>query len=146
MFSIATFRCPHCGEYINTEMKQCKYCSMLIDSQIASASVELQEKINNACNAASTIRNLAGAMWIGFLVRFIPFFGIVGLVAFVLFFVVPIKLVIWQVRYGSIKTTDVDYKQAYRNWIIALVLWGVMLIVPIVMILLFAGLIATTNL
>jgi hypothetical protein len=145
MFPITTFRCPGCGEYINTEMKQCKYCSMFIDPQTANAAVELQEKINNACNDASNIRNLAGAMWIGFFVRFIPFFGLIGYVSFVLFFVVLVKLIIWQVRYGSIRTSDVDFKQANRNWIIALVLWGLMLIVPIVLIIFFAGLIAATS-
>jgi hypothetical protein len=118
---------------------------MLIDSQTASAAVELQEKINNACNDASLIRNMAGAMWVGFFVRLIPFFGLVGLVVIVLFVVVVVKLIIWQVRYGSIRTTDVDYKQAYRNWIIALALWGLMLIAPVVMIFLFAGLIAATS-
>lgn len=145
MFSITSFRCPGCGEYINTEMKQCKYCSMLIDPQVASNAVAVQERINDACNDASNIRNYAGSMWALYFVSFIPFLGLIGYVAFVLFFVVLVKLILWQGRYGAIKTSDVDFKQAYRNWIIALVLWGLMLIVPIVLILIFAGLIVATR-
>jgi hypothetical protein len=130
-------------------MKQCKYCSMLIDPQIASAAVELQEKINNACNDASTMRNLAGAMWIGFFVSLIPFLGciglVIGLMVLGLFILFPISLVIWQVRYGSIRTSDVDFKTAYRNWIIALVLWVLMLIVGPILWIFSAGLIAAIS-
>lgn len=145
MFSVTSFRCPGCGEYINTEMKQCKYCSMLIDPQTAGNAVAVQEKINDACNDASNIRNYAGGMLIFYLVSYIPFLGLLGWASFGIFFVVLVKLILWQGRYGAIRTSDVDFKQAYRNWIIALVLWVLMLIVPIVIIMLFAGLIAATN-
>jgi hypothetical protein len=145
MFSVTSFRCPGCGEYINSEMKQCKYCSMLIDPQTAGNAVAVQEKINDACNDASNIRNYASGMWVLYFFGFIPLVGLVSYVSFVLFFIVLVKLIIWQGRYGAIKTSDVDFKQAYRNWIIALVLWLLMLIIPIGLIILYVGLIAATS-
>ncbi len=119
---------------------------MLIDPQTASVAVEMERKISDACNDASSIRNLAGAMWVFFFVRMIPFLGFLALLATIaLFFVVLVKLVIWQVRFGSIRTSDIDYKQAYRNWIISLVLWLLMIIIPGFFIVFFVGIMAATS-
>ena len=102
MFSLSTFQCPNCHEYINTRMEKCKYCSAVIYPQVASAAVAGQEKVNRACNSASLMRNLAGAMWVGFFVRFIPIIGLVGLVLMLIGFVgVPIWLIIWWIKYGK---------------------------------------------
>lgn len=56
--------------------------------QVANAAVELQDKVNRSCNEASLLRNIAGAMWVGFFVRFVPFIGIVGLIIMVIGFIV----------------------------------------------------------
>lgn len=137
MSSLSTFQCPNCREYINTGMSQCKYCSVPIDPTIASMAVEAQEKINRACNDASLIRNLAGVMWAGFFLRFLPFISIVGWVLlFIGFIVVPFRLVLWLLRFGGIYTQDVDYKQAKRNWYVAVGLW--LLSIPFVLIFIFA--------
>jgi uncharacterized membrane protein len=115
-------------------MEKCKYRSITIDPQVANAAVELQDKINRSCNEASLIRNIAGAMWVGFLVRFIPFISIVGLVIMVIgFVVVPPWLIYWQIKFGRIKTADIDYKRAKRNWLGALVLWLLLLIILVVL-------------
>ncbi len=141
MFSLRTFQCHSCHEYINTAMEKCPYCGVTIDPSIASAAVELQEKVNSACNDASLIRNFAGVMWVGFFLRFIPFIGIGGWIIMLLgFFIVPIRLLYWQIKYGAIKTTDVDFKRAKRNWIMALVLWLLLLVIAVVGITLVAGL------
>src|SRR5215210_7630052 len=100
MQSVSSFPCPNCREFINTSMTECKFCHAPVDPQAAMAAVEQQEKINSACNSASMIRNLAGAMWVFFFLRFIPFLGLLGYVVLVLFFVVPIRLGIWQTKYG----------------------------------------------
>ena len=143
MLSVSTFQCPNCHEYINTSMTQCRYCAVPIDAQLATAAVELQEKVNSACNSASLIRNMAGVMWLCFFLRMIPFVGLVATVALlILFFVVPIRLVYWLVRYGGIQTVDVDYKRARRNWLMALILWLLMIIVPLALVFLFAGAVA----
>jgi len=140
MFNVSTFPCPNCHEFINTSMTTCKYCSVPIDPEAASSAVELQDKINRACNDASLVRNLAGAMWVFFFVRLIPFIGLVALIGLIiLFFFVPVRLIMWQVRFGGIQTADVDYKRAKRNVLVALGLWLLMLIVPVVLMFLLAG-------
>jgi hypothetical protein len=124
------FPCPNCGEMIYNNAATCRFCSVPIDPQAAETAANLQTRINNACNHAKVIRNVAGAMWFFFaFVRFIPFIGIFGLVAvFPCFVIVPVGLVYWQIKYGRIQTADIDYKKAKRNWIVALVLWLLMAI------------------
>jgi hypothetical protein len=139
MFSASTFPCPSCHEFINTSMTECKFCHAPVDAQAAMLAVEQQEKINGACNSASMIRTLAGAMWIFFFLRLIPFLGLLGWVVLGLFIVVPVRLVIWAVKYGGVKTEDVDYKRAWRNWATALVLWLLMPVVFVVLIFVVAG-------
>ncbi len=78
MLNVSTFPCPNCHEFISTSMTTCKYCSVPIDPQAASTAVELQDKVNRACNDASLVRNLAGAMWVFFFVRLIPIIGYVA--------------------------------------------------------------------
>jgi hypothetical protein len=112
-------------------MTTCKYCSVPIDPQAASTAVELQDKVNSACNDASLVRNLAGAMWVGFFVRFIPFgIGLVGSVGmYLLILLVPVRIIMWQVRFSGIQTADLDYKWAKQEILVALGLWLLMIIV-----------------
>ena len=140
MFNVSTFPCPNCHEFISTNMTTCKYCSVPINTQAASIAVELQDKVNRACNDASLVRNLAGVMWVFFFVRLIPFIGFVASIGvFVLFLLVPVRLIMWQIRFGGIQTADVDYKRAKRNILVALGLWLLIIIVPILLIFLLAG-------
>ena len=139
MESVSTYPCPNCGEFINASMTECRFCHAAIDPQAAQAAAAQQERINAACNSASMIRNLASAMWVFFFIRFIPFLGLVGYVALVLFFVVPIRLIIWMVKYGGINTQDVDYKRAKRNLLTALILWLLMPVAVVILIFVFAG-------
>ena len=141
MFTPSSFPCPSCQEFINDSMTQCPYCSAPVDPQVARQAVEFQQRVNNACNDASLIRNLAGVMWLCFFLRFIPFVGCAaGIALLILFFLVPIRLLIWQSKYGMLRTPDVDYQRAKRNALIALALWILMVIVPAVLIIFFAGL------
>ena len=76
-------------------------------------------------------------MWVFFFVRFIPFVGIIGAGGMVMtFFSTPIWLIYWWARFGGIKTADVDYAAAKRNWIISLFLWLLMLAVLFFMVVL----------
>ena len=69
-------------------------------------------------------------MWVFFFVRFIPFIGIVGWAGMLVTFLsAPAWIIYWGVRFVGIKTTDVDYVTARRNWIISLFLWLLMLAV-----------------
>jgi hypothetical protein len=141
--STATFPCPSCREFINSDATTCRFCSAPVDPQAAGAAIEFQDKINRACNDASLVRNLAGAMWVFFFARFIPFFGFfAGIAMFILFLVIPVRLVIWQVRFGGIQTADVDYKGAKRQLLVALGLWLLMIVVLVVLMLLTAGVVA----
>ena len=139
MPSVATFPCPNCHEFINTGLNKCRHCSALIDPQLADAALQLQEKVNSACNSASLIRNMAGVMWAFFFIGFIPFIKIAGAIGMlVLFILVPVRLIHWRFKYGGIHTTDHDYKQAKRNWSMALVLWAGIILVHLAMEILFA--------
>ena len=120
--------CPSCGEMIYSNATTCRFCNATIDPAVASAGAELQTKVNNACNQAKMIRNVAGAMWFFFaVVRFIPIIGLFGLAGVVpCFFIVPGGLIYWQIKYGRLQTSDADFKKAKRNLIIALGLWLLM--------------------
>jgi ABC-type sulfate transport system permease subunit len=79
-------------------------------------------------------------MWLFLLFRLIPFISLVasiGLLA--LFFLVPVRLIMWQVRFGGIQTLDIDYKRAKRNILVALGLWLLIIIIPVILIFLLAG-------
>ena len=68
------------------------------------------------------LRNSAGAMWIFVLLGLIPFLPF-GWGATFLFFVIPVWLVYWQVKFGKLQSSDVDYKRAKRDRLIALGMW-----------------------
>ena len=131
MLNVSTFPCPNCHEFISTTTTTCRHCSAPIDPQAASTAAELQDNVNSACNDASLVRNLAGAMWVGFFVRFVPFgIGVVGLVGMCLLIVaVPVRLIMWQVKFSGIQTADLDYKRAKREILVALGLWLLIIIV-----------------
>ncbi|MBV9959092.1 MAG: hypothetical protein JO360_11760 [Acidobacteria bacterium] len=107
-------------------MSTCKYCSTPLDQFTLRAAADMQEKVNSACNEASNIRNYAGAMWVLFLVRLIPlgFIALGGLIGMLgMFLIVPVRLVIWLIRYGAIKTGDADFRKARYNIGVAALLW-----------------------
>lgn len=114
------FPCPNCGQMISSDAANCRFCSAAIDSGAAAAGAVLQEKVNTACNQAKLLRNAAGVMWIFFLLGLLlP----IGLGFTILFFVIPVWLIVWQVKFGNLKTADVDYGRAKRDRFIALLIW-----------------------
>jgi len=113
--------CPGCGQMIYSDSTKCRFCSAPIDPVTAAAGAELQKKVNDACNLAKVSRHMAAAMWGLFLVGFI--FGVARLAVLCLIFAVPISVLVWQIKYGSLQTTDPDYNKARRDRWIALALW-----------------------
>jgi hypothetical protein len=113
--------CPNCGEMIYSDTTQCRFCSAPVDVLAAEAGANLQEKVNDACNQAKWIRNTAGAMWVFMGLGIIFSFGRIG--TLFCFVAVPLSLIYWQLRYGSLKTPDPDYKKAKRDRLIALLIW-----------------------
>jgi len=113
--------CPNCQQMIYSDSTQCRFCSATLDRQTTEAAASIQEQVNDACNHAKWIRNMAGAMWVLFGVSFILTAGTAGV--FGLFFLIPAYLVYWQIKYGSLKTSDPDYQKAKRDRLVALLLW-----------------------
>lgn len=117
----STLPCPSCGQMIYSDTTKCRFCSADIDPAVAAAGADLQAKVNNACNQAKLIRHMASAMWVLFVIGFIFSAGTLGVLA--LFFIIPVSLILWQIKYGSLKTLDADYKKAKRDLLIAVALW-----------------------
>lgn len=113
--------CPNCGEMIYSDVTKCRFCSAPVDSETAEVAANIQKQVNDACNQAKWIRNMAGAMWVLLGASFIFTAGTVGVFAF--FFLIPLSLIYWQVKYGRLKTADPDYQKAKRDRLIALLLW-----------------------
>ena len=113
--------CPNCGQMIYSDSTQCRFCSAPIDKQSAEAAAHLQEQVNDACNQAKWIRNMAGGMWVFLAVSFILTAGTFGVLA--CFILIPASLIYWQIKFGSLKTVDSDYQKAKRDRLVALGLW-----------------------
>jgi hypothetical protein len=125
--SAATFPCPNCHQILSADVDHCKFCSVHIDQEAAASAAKLQDKINKACDDASMLRNVAGAMWVFWLARLIPFIGfIAGGATIACFLIAAIWIIHWRVRYGRIATSDTDYSRAKTNWSTALVFWWFM--------------------
>jgi hypothetical protein len=122
------FPCPSCGQIIYSDAEKCRFCSVTIDRKSAALGAEVQARVNTACNQAKLLRNSAAVMWGFFLLGLIPFLPL-GLGFTILFFVIPVWLVYWQVKFGRIQTQDADYARAKRDRLIALIIWLPALIV-----------------
>lgn len=124
MSDLKVFQCPNCKQFINNTMTVCKYCSFELDSGLISGLVENQEKVDAGYNSASKLRILAGAMWAFFFLSFVPLIGIVASWAFyVIVILIPILLIVWYARYGSIKTVDAEFKNAKKYLYTAFFIW-----------------------
>lgn len=117
----STLPCPSCGQMIYSDTTKCRFCSADIDPAVAAAGADLQAKVNNACNQAKLIRHMATAMWVLFFVGFIFSGGTLGVLAF--FFIIPVSLILWQIKYSSLKSADLDYKKAKKDRLVAVALW-----------------------
>jgi hypothetical protein len=114
--------CPSCGEMIYSDTTQCRFCNAPLDSAAAATAADNQKKVNDACNQAKRIRNMAGAMWAFLGVSL--FWGAITIAVVVLFILIPLSLIYWEINYGRLTTADPDYKRAKRDRLIALGLWA----------------------
>ena len=116
------FPCPNCGQMIYSDAEKCRFCSATVDRQTAAQGAEVQARVNTACNQAKLLRHSAVAMWIFFVLGLLPFmpfgWGFIGL-----FFVVPVWMIYWQIKFGNLPTRDADYTRAKRDRLIALIIW-----------------------
>jgi len=133
MFQPQTFPCPNCNEIINDSMQTCRYCSAPVDPQAASAAAENQTRVNRACSDASFLRSAAAAMFGLLALSVVPFISFLMYLGFIItFFVVLVLIIRWQIKFGRLKTNDVDYQRAKRMRRVALVLWLVAIPVAVV--------------
>ena len=121
-FSPRTFRCPNCSEMINDSMIQCRFCSVPIDPGIAQKIADQQEKANQAVSDASYLRTATIALWVFLGLSFIPFIPLVSLGCTIVFIVVVVLVIRWQVKFNSLVTNDSDYQAARKSWRTSLIL------------------------
>ena len=104
------FECPHCKETIDSSAQACRFCGAAIDHEAAEKAAAILAKVNQACSDASYMRSCALALPVFFVLRFLPFLNMLGVIGFTaLSFVIPVWALIWWKRYGGIKTDDADY-------------------------------------
>ena len=118
------FPCPSCRQMIYSDAKKCRFCSVPFDDRVAAQGANLQKQVNTACNQAKMLRYIAGAMWTFFLLALIPFLMPLVWASNAMFFVVPVWLVYWKVRFGNLQTEDKDYARARRDWFTAFLIWS----------------------
>ena len=118
------FPCPSCRQMIYSDAKRCRFCSVSLDGRVAAHGADVQKRVNTACNQAKMLRYIAGAMWTFFLLALIPFLMSLVWASNVMFFVVPVWLVYWKVRFGKLQTDDKDYVRAKRDCLIAFLIWS----------------------
>jgi hypothetical protein len=121
-FSLRTFRCPNCNEMINDQMTQCRFCSVPIDPGIAQQIADKQEKANQACSDASYLRTATIAMYVFLALSLVPFLPLVSPAFTFVFIIVVVLLIRWQVKFGSLQTSDPDYQTARKSWRTSLIL------------------------
>lgn len=93
----------------------------------------MQEKTGQACNDASYLKIMARTMPVFYLIGWIPFVGAVGSWGFLfLLLAVPIMAVRWLIKYSAVRTEDPDFKRAKRSTMIAMAIWGGMLVIWII--------------
>jgi len=113
--AVEVFPCPHCGETINTSHSSCPFCGTTIDHADALISAAETSKISQACSDASYLKIMAGGLLaaIGFL--FLPFIGLAGVVGlWFLRFAIPVMVIRWWIKFGSIKSADPDFAKARK--------------------------------
>jgi len=118
-----TFRCPNCNEMINDSMTECPFCSVALDPGVVALIAERQEKANRAYSDASFLRTAAVAMFVFLGISLIPLLGVVYWGFLFTFVGVLVLLIRWQVKFGSLITSDDDYRLAKRSRNVALILW-----------------------
>jgi len=107
---------------INDQMTQCRFCSVLIDPGVAALVAERQQRTNQACSDASYLKTTAVAMFVFLGLSLIPFVPLVSWAFLITFIVAVVLLIRWQVKFGSLITSDPDYQRAKRSRNIALLL------------------------
>jgi hypothetical protein len=107
------FECPNCKETIDARAETCRFCGVKVDHEAAHTAAALMAKINQACSDASYMKSTALAIVAFFVLRLVPFLGLLGGIGFWGLLVgVPIWSLIWLSRYRRIETDDAEFLKA----------------------------------
>ena len=121
-FAPRTFRCPNCNEMINDSMKECRYCSVPVDPGVAQLIADKQQQANQACSDASYLRTASIAMYVFLILSLVPFVPLVTPGFYIVFIVVVVLLIRWQVKFSGLNISDPDYQAARRSWTRSLIM------------------------
>jgi hypothetical protein len=117
--AVQVFPCPNCKETINTSARQCPFCFTPIDHAAAEIAAAETSRVSQACSDASYLKIMAWMLLSFFGLYFVPFLGLIGLAGYTfLAFAIPVMVIRWWVKFGSLKTDDPDFPSAKRAAII----------------------------
>jgi hypothetical protein len=104
-----------------------------VDHQAAAEAAKLLSEINQGCSDASSMRSAALTLPVFFLLRFVPLFGMLGLVGFYgLMIAIPIWAMRWWFRFGGIVARDADFDRARKTVKTVGIVVAVLLVVLII--------------
>jgi hypothetical protein len=103
---VRTFACPACGETIALGCERCRFCSAVIDQTAAAAAADLMDRVNLACSEAEDIRALFD--------REPSEYDMLskGRGERPDFYLLPILLIRWWIRFGKLRANDKDLTAA----------------------------------
>ena len=110
-------------------MQQCPFCGTAIDHAVAGASAIETSKISRACSDASYLKIMLGILIPFGALVFFPFLGLAGLVGFVFIkYAIPVTAIRWWIKYGRMKSQDLDLRKARKTVIVVSVVSLVVLL------------------
>lgn len=114
--AVEVFPCPTCHETINTNIRQCPFCSSPIDAATAQAAGAATTLISQACSDASYLKIMGWTLGSFFLIMFLPLIGLAAYLGmWFLRFAIPVMCIRWWIKFGRIQTDDPDYSRARNN-------------------------------
>jgi hypothetical protein len=105
---VRTFACPACGETIALGCDRCRFCSVIVDPRQAVVAADLMDRVNLACSEAEDVRSLFR--------REPSAYDILSRRRGTIdFYLVPILLIRWWFRFGSLRVDDNDLISARHD-------------------------------
>jgi hypothetical protein len=105
-----------------------------VDRDIALKSAALLAKVNQAISEANYMRTVALSIPVFFLLRFVPFISMLGMLGFYgITIALPIWGVVWWFRYNALEYDDAEFKKARRTVMIATIVVAAVFLLLVVL-------------